>query len=166
MAAPCTPTKTKADIDINTVIQTLSDKWNLGIPVRVTLRSPSKNPSKFNENKIYSAVQFLYYKEGDAEGALSHAVARFEDHARKNWVSKPGADPDVLPIRSTRASTRLSGKDPPPDGKSFLKTRNISEAEAAELRDSLLNILKSVVDEVRARIHSKVEADVQKGLCI
>lgn len=163
MASPRTPTKAKAGTDINSVIQTLSDRWNLEIPVRDTLWSPSKNPSKFNENQIYSAVQYLYFQKGDAEGALSHAITKFEEHARKNWVSKPGADPDVLPIRSTRASTRLSGKGSPPDGKGFLRTRNISDVKAAELRDTLLSILKSVAADVRAGAHFEIKANVQDG---
>ena len=137
MNPPLTPTK--AGKDINSIIQNLSDKWNLQIPLRDSLWSPSRNTNKSTEGQIYSAVQYLYWQKGKTEGALAHAIAQFEDLARRHWVPKPRAEPDVLP-----------GSDRPNAHQhTFLRTRGSSDEDAEHLRDILLGVLKSLVDKVK-----------------
>lgn len=155
MFPPRTPTKVvKADQDINSRIQALSTSWNLQLPVRDAFWSPSRNPVNSEEKQIYERVRWLYFKN---ERALDYAIAEFEKHARTNWISKPHADPDVLPTRSIRPSTRQN---------TFLKKRNISEEDGAKLRKVLLDILKNVTDKVKAGVPYEVgnvsrEADSQ-----
>ena len=141
MFQPHTPTKAiKADEDINSRIQNLSIPWNLQLPVRDASWSPSTNPVNSEEKQIYERVRWLYFKK---EPALAYAIAEFEKQARSNWISKPHADPDVLPTRNIRPSTRQN---------TFLKRRNISEEDGAELRRVLLDILKNVTDKVKAGV--------------
>ena len=152
MPPPNTPTKAiKAGNDINSLIQTISGEWSLHLPVRDAQWSPSKNSNKSIENQIYAAVQYLYFKD---EEALEYAVAEFKDHARKNWVPKPRAEPDVLPSRGLPASTRQE---------TFLRTRDISDTKAAELREALLDVLKSVAEKVKAGVPYKIEANRKGG---
>ena len=137
MNPPVTPTK--AGNDINSIVKTLSGKWNLQITLRDSLWSPSKNTSKSTESQIYSAVQYLYWRKGKTEGALAHAIAQFEDLARKSWVPKPRAEPDLLP-RSDRLNTHHHP---------FLKTLGSSDEQTEHLQGILLGVLKTVVDRVK-----------------
>ena len=137
MNPPVTPTK--AGDDINSIIRNLSGKWNLQISLRDSLWSPSRNTSKSTESQIYSAVQYLYWQKGKTEGALAHAIAQFEDLARKNWVPKPRAEPDLLP-RSDRPNTHHHP---------FLKTRGNSDEQTEHLQAILLGVLKTIVDKVK-----------------
>ena len=87
----------------------------------------------------YVSVQYLYWQRGKAEGALAHAIAQFEDLARRDWVPKPHAEPDLLP-RSVRPNTHQD---------TFLKTRGSSDEEATYLRELLHTVLKSVAHKVK-----------------
>lgn len=138
MNPPVTPTKAGKDID--SIVKDLSDRWNLQITPRDSLWSPSRNTNKSTKSQIYSAIQYLYWQRGKAEGALAHAIAHFEDIARKGWVPKPRAEPDVLP-RNNNPNTHQDD---------FLKTRGSSDEEAEHWRETLLGVLKSVVEKVKA----------------
>ena len=141
MFQPHTPTKAiNADQDINSRIQDLSIPWNLQLPVRDASWSPSRNPVNSEEKQIYERVRWLYFKN---PRALDYAIAEFERRARTNWISKPHADPDVLPTRSIRPSTSQN---------TFLKRRSISEEDGAELRRVLLDILKNITDKVKGGV--------------
>ncbi|KAL8793338.1 MAG: hypothetical protein Q9195_004115 [Heterodermia aff. obscurata] len=133
---PTTPTKaSKADNEINALIQNLSASWDLDLPVRDASWSPSRNTANPGEKDIYQRVKYLYWKD---KPALNSAVAEFERRANSNWVRKPHADADVLPSRTLRPSTRHD---------TFLKKRSISGKEAAELRNVLIDVLKSVIEK-------------------
>ena len=136
MNTPRTPTKgSKADDEINALIQNISLSWNLQLPVRDASWSPSRSAVNPVENDIYQRVKYLYWKD---KPALDRAVAEFERRAPTNWVPKPRADPDVLPSRSIRPSTRHD---------TWLKKRSVSDKEAAELRIVLVDVLKGVMPE-------------------
>lgn len=152
MFPPRTPTKgSKADDEINTLIQNLSASWNLQLPVRDASWSPSRSTVNPGENDIYQRVKYLYWKD---KQALDRAVAEFERRARTNWVPKPRADPDVLPSRSIRPSTRHD---------TFLKKQCISDKEAAELRNVLVDVLKTVTEKVPGGLPNTVENGLRKG---
>lgn len=141
MFPPRTPTKAiKADQDINSLIQALSIKWNLQLPVRDASWSPSRNPVNSEEKQIYERVRWLYFKK---KQALDYVLAEYEKQAETNWILKPQADPDVLPTRSIRPSTRQN---------TFLKKRNISEEDGAQLRKLLFDILRNVTDKVKSGV--------------
>ena len=149
---PSTPTKGSwADDGINTLIQKVSASWNLQLPVRDASWSPSRNTGNSGENDIYQRVKYLWWKDKDA---LNCAVAEFERRASSNWVSKPHADPDVLPSRSVRPSTRHD---------TFLKKRSISDKEAAELRNVLVDVLRTVTEKVTGGLPYTFENGPQKG---
>ena len=154
MLPPVTPTKAKAGSYINLLLQDLSDRWNLQLPVRDALWSPSRNTHKSIESQIYSVVQFLYWRKGKAEGALNHAVAEFEENARREWIAKPRAEFGVIPSRNNRATAQQD---------TFLKRRDISTEKAAELAETFLSVLKSVADQVNAGAAYPVEADSKQG---
>ena len=154
MFSPSTPTRgSKADDEINTVIQGLSAKWGLQLPVRDALWSPSKSTVNAGENNVYQRVKYLYWKD---KRALNCAVAEFERRARtnSNWVPKPHADPDVLPSRSIRPSTRHD---------TFLKKRSFSDKEAAALTNVLVDVLKTVTEKIAAGLPYTFENGLQEG---
>ena len=153
MFPPRTPTKgSKADDEINAVIQTLSAKWGLQLPVRDALWSPSRSTVNPGENNVYQRVKYLYWKD---KKALDCAVAEFERRAKTNWVPKPHADPDVLPSRSIRPSTRHD---------TFLKKRSaIGDKEAAELTNVLVDVLKTVTEKITAGVPYTFENGLQEG---
>ena len=155
MFLPSTPTKgSKEHNEINSVIQNLSTSWNLDLPVRDASWSPSRNTAGSGENEIYQRVKFLYWKD---KQALNCAVAEFERRAKSNWVQKPRADPGVLPSRSVRSSTRRD---------TFLKKRSISDEEAADLRNVLVDVLESVSKKVKEGKPYTFENELQKGYSI
>ena len=153
MSLPSTPTKgSNSDDAINTLIQTVSATWNLQLPLRDASWSPSKKLGYPAENDIiYKRVKFLYWQN---KPALNCAMAEFERRATSNWVPKPQADPDVLPSRSIRANTRQD---------TFLKKRSISDKEAAELRNVLSDVLKTVTERIKNGLPYTFENAQQKG---
>ena len=155
MFPPSTPTKgSKAHDEINALIQNVSASWNLQLPVRDASWSPSRNtanPGEKDMMDIYRRVKYLYWTDPKA---LNCAMTEFERRARSNWVPKPHADPDVLPSRSIRPSTRND---------TFLKRRSIGDKEAAELRTVLVDVLKFVTDKVTAGVPYIFENGPPKG---
>ena len=152
MFSPSTPTKgSKADAEINALIQNLSASWNLQLLVRDASWSPSRITANSGEKDIYQRVKYLYWKD---KKALNCAVTEFERRARSNWVPKPHADPDVLPARSIRPSTRND---------TFLKKRSIGDKEAAELRNVLVDVLKTVTEKVTRGVPYTFENGPPKG---
>lgn len=152
MFPPKTPKKAlNADNEINSRIQSLSAAWNLELPIRDASWSPSSNPVQPIEEKIYERIKFLYWQKGQV---LDNVLAEFEKQANTNWVFKRHAEPDVLPSGGAKSITRQD---------SFLRKRNISDNEAAELRKLLFDVLKDATDKIKAGVSHRSENTLREG---
>ena len=138
---PQTPTKAKANDDIERTKQSLSIRWGIRLPERDSLWSPSRSDQHKLEEKISNMIQFLYFKDG----ALDVAIKNFEGNAvniQSEWVYKPRADADVIPNRGVSKHQKRE---------TFLQKRGDLPAPAVkELTESLLHHLLLIVDRVKS----------------
>ena len=133
-------TPSKADDGIRKVKQKLSAKWNIQLPERGSIWSPSSRDYNHEEEKINTFIQFLYFRPG----ALDLAISNFERNAasiHSEWHFKPKAEADVIPHREL--SRRGSGT-------TFLKKRDdVPESATNDLMRSLHHHLSMIVYRVK-----------------
>ena len=144
MSLPQTPKK--VDEGISIIIRDLSAKWNLQIPPRSELYSPSRDsrPERV-EDQVYGRIRYLYYRNKDA---LDYAIDKFEKYAPmvfSQWQFKPLGDLDVLPTRSTHDSALRHD--------SFLRRPEMTEDAVVALTQGLLRFL----DDIAARVKLNVD---------
>lgn len=123
----------------------LEVRWNLKFPERDKNWSPSKVVEPKLGDQVLSRLKYLNYQDKDG---LQKAVQDFEKKAiektmRSQWVQKPLADPDVLLRR--QPSRRLQNTS------TALSHSSITAAMAAELMESLLQILTLAVDQAKLK---------------
>ena len=101
---PTTPSKSRADHEIEKIKQSLSAKWHISLPERRGHWSPSHRDPNSLEEKICTSIQFLYFKNA---ALVEEAINNFETNATvvySTWQFKPRGEIDVVPngARSTR----------------------------------------------------------------
>lgn len=146
MYPPRTPTKSH-DSTVNSLIRNLSNRWNLGLPIRDADWSPSqiRNPDSLHE-KVLTRVRFLYFKD---PAALHGVVANFEEWARPlitNWKWKPQQERGTIPTSGSGAN--VFKRD------SYLKTNEVPESAVASLLAYLAKLLEDEVYLVMARMEN------------
>lgn len=102
MNTPTTPTRRSANgIDFNTVVATISQKWDLQLDTPNPYDSPSSRKSRSNtESKeaaaaCVSKLKFLFFKKAYELPLRNFDAAAWKE--TKTWAYKPGADADTLP---------------------------------------------------------------------
>lgn len=150
MQTPQTPSRAKADREIEAIKRSLSEEWGLIFPPFNALNSPSRNDAsdeKPLEDKVHGWIQFLYWRRERSQhgaGGLSYALNEFAHQAPSivsAWKFKPGADPQVLPSRHMRESQVKVD---------FLHKRPYhKEKEAKDLMECLYNKLSLVGGKVK-----------------
>lgn len=133
-------TPSKADDGIGKVKQKLSTRWNIQLPERGLIWSPSSRDYNREEEKINTLIQFLYFRPG----ALELAISNFERNAASiysEWHFKPKAEANVIPHREQ--SDRQSDN-------TFLKKReDLPENAINDLMKSLHHHLSLIMTRVK-----------------
>jgi hypothetical protein len=158
---PGTPSRRNAvarAFDIETLVQTISEKHGLEISIPKEGQSPSARKSALKTetetarkaDEVFQRIRYLYYRPDEE---LDNAVALFEREAEvleieNGWVWKPYADNDVLPEGPERPS-------PQP------QTRSIAYARRQKLLDVLINCLRDACNPLAIRPHVFLEPSLE-----
>lgn len=141
MENPLTPESVRDPIE--DLVQSLSVQWNLRLPPRRRLLSPSKRDSTAIEERIYRYVHFLYYSKAPTKGeAFHYALSQFEQEApviSTQWRFKPRAETGVV------ATSKGSG----PSRDFLLRREDLGEDASNALVQRLINILLEVAEKVK-----------------
>ncbi|KZF20397.1 hypothetical protein L228DRAFT_285105 [Xylona heveae TC161] len=157
MTTPKTPNG-RRDGGIKKIIDELNGKYNFQLPDRNGAPwSPSEIPNRDRiEERILSHIKFLYFKNGDINGAIQN----LDEYAKgliSNWVYKPDQDPDVIPGQQSKGKERLSVGG-------FLRTPQTSSNLVQELRRYFLEQLVSETALLRTKFEiSKDGLDENAG---